>query len=215
MGQVMRIMSYDRAGNEKAAIPVLQIAGHSCQWFRLDDGVMGGQSETLHEDQDGILHFTGTINTNGGGFTSIRSKIPAGSLKGKQAVQLSFRGDGKTYKLMMTDGHPSTGGPWGRTPSWQADLPTKSGLGDGEWQETTISLSSMLPSFGGAPSKRPTTEGHALEPAKMTELGLMLSLKRANGDSNPPETFGQGIFPFSLRVKSIQIVDEAASTSTS
>ena len=37
-------------------------------------------------------------------------------------------------------------------------------------------------------------------------MGFMLSLKLSNGSSNPVETFGSGIFPFSLTIRSIDIV---------
>ena len=48
----------------------LNLLGHTLKWHRLDDGVMGGQSETLHASSTDTdeLHFTGQINTQGGGF---------------------------------------------------------------------------------------------------------------------------------------------------
>lgn len=44
----------------------------------------------------------------------------------------------------------------------------------------------------------------------------MLSLKLSNGDPNPVETYGSGIFPFSLRIRSIEPVnaDEVAASGT-
>lgn len=218
MGQsAVRIMKYDRAANERNAVPALRLAGHTLQWFRLDDGVMGGQSETQHvtdttTDGSPVLHFTGTINTDGGGFTSIRTRIPAGLLDSKtQAVRLRFQGDGKTYKLFLTDGSRATGGPMSRTPSWQADVPTRRiepGSGE-EWEEATVPLSSLLPNFGPSMRSRPPEEekkNYTFDPSTMQEIGLMLSLKLANGKPNPKETFGEGIFPFSLRLQSIEAV---------
>ena len=48
----------------------LNLLGHTLKWHRLVDGVMGGQSETLHASSTDTdeLHFTGQINTQGGGF---------------------------------------------------------------------------------------------------------------------------------------------------
>lgn len=205
MGQAVRLMKYDRAANEANAIPALQWAGHPMKWHRLDDGVMGGQSETVHEAKDG-LHFAGTINTDGGGFTSIRAPIH-GIPKGTDAIRLLFRGDGKTYKLLLSDGNPSTGSPFARNPTWQADLPTEVRTGSEEWQEMTIPLSGFFPAFGGRAEDRPSIEHeYKFEPTEVRQVGLMLSLRLSDGSPNPKETFGQGIFPFSLHVKSIEPV---------
>jgi hypothetical protein len=224
MGQSMvRIMKYDRAANERNAVPALRLAGNSLDWFRLDDGVMGGQSETHHctlgagDEDASVLHFTGTINTEGGGFTSIRSKIPAGSLdRSTEAIRLRFQADGKTYKLFMTDGSRYSGGPLSRTPSWQADIPTNRIEPEStEWEEVTVPLSSLLPNFGGSVRSRPPEEekkNYTFDPTQVQEVGLMLSLKLANGEPNPNETFGQGIFPFSFKLKSIETVASAPSS---
>lgn len=207
MGQAVRLIKYDRAANEANAIPVLQWAGNPMKWHRLDDGVMGGRSETVHEAKDG-LHFTGTINTDGGGFTSIRAPIHGIPTEAK-AIRLLFRGDGKTYKLLFADGNPNTGSPFARRPTWQADLPTEDRTNSQEWQERTILLSTLLPAFGGRAQDRPSAEeehGYKFEPTEMRQVGLMLSLRLSDGSPNPEETFGQGIFPFSLYVKSIEPV---------
>lgn len=250
MGQVMRIMSYDRAANERNAVSALNLVNHQLSWFRLDDGVMGGQSETNHHivskreqqekddnDNEAILHFVGTINTYGGGFASIRSKIPEGTLSSStQAIKLQCRGDGKTYKLLMTDGNRMAGAPMSRTPSWQANIPTRAIItssvaetcsndnddgaaagasntnDDDEWEEVTIPLSSLLPSFGG--SSMQVDNDVKFDATKVREIGIMLSLKLANGESNPTKTFGEGIFPFQLLIKSIEPVPPPQPTAT-
>ena len=166
-------------------------------WYKLDDPVMGGQSETDHTVENNHLHFKGTINTNGGGFASIRSKLPSEvDLSSATGLRLRIQGDGKTYKIFMTDG--SAGGPMSRSPSWQMDVPTA-----GEWQDVDIPFDKFLPSFG----PRTCSDGshYKFDAKEMKELGLMLSLKLADGKPNPKETFGEGIFPFSLKVESIDI----------
>lgn len=74
----MRMMSYDRAGNLASAVTTpLTLNNAKLVFYRLDDGVMGGSSNTnqdLLNTVDGLL-FSGTINTNGGGFVSIRSPL--------------------------------------------------------------------------------------------------------------------------------------------
>lgn len=203
MGQAVRIIKYDRAENERNAIPALKMnllnqEAAELKWHRLDDGVMGGQSESLHAcSKDGSLNFKGQINTNGGGFCSIRSPLPQGLPENTNAIRLRFKGDGKTYKLLLSDGNRSTFGPSRRSPSWQCDIPTQK-LEESE--EITIPFSSLKPSFGPRPVSSETAKFDA---SAMEEIGFMLSLQLSDGSSNPVETFGTGIFPFSFQIYSI------------
>jgi NADH dehydrogenase [ubiquinone] 1 alpha subcomplex assembly factor 1 len=218
--QVTRAMTYSIAKNQRNAITVLEFHGEPLSWFRLDDGVMGGQSETTVEsiqyhprktecDVQPLLHFVGTINTNGGGFTSIRAKValPAEAT----GFKIKYKGDGKTYKVLLSNA--DRGGPFARVPSWQADLPTTNKLraddtNSNDWDEAIIDFSSLVPSFGGGPplNTPEAKNAYTFDPTEMKEIGLMLSLKLSDGSPNPPETFGKGIFPFALLVNSIDIV---------
>lgn len=78
MGQAIKIMKYDRAANLADAVSTqLTLNNAPLVFHRMDDGVMGGSSITnqaVMNTIDGIL-FSGEINTNGGGFTSIRSPL--------------------------------------------------------------------------------------------------------------------------------------------
>jgi Complex I intermediate-associated protein 30 (CIA30) len=91
-----------------------------------------------------LLPFSGIINTNGGGFASVRTVVPNtitltkiyhqsithedNSHKEKLGIiikgfRIRYRGDGKTYKFICADGtrhRAST-----RKPSWQYDIPTR------------------------------------------------------------------------------------------
>ena len=140
-------MTYDRAGNISNAVTALDLFGSNLKWFRLDDGVMGGKSETTHkimnddvnDDDDGkLLDFTGTINTDGGGFCSIRASLSedddddddnnnCGFSPNAIGIKLKIIGDGKTYKFIMSNGNTGGGGggPFSRSPSWQCDIPTR------------------------------------------------------------------------------------------
>mmetsp|Transcript_15205 Transcript_15205/g.33170 ORF Transcript_15205/g.33170 Transcript_15205/m.33170 type:complete len:220 (+) Transcript_15205:2-661(+) len=200
MGQAIRAARYDRAANERDAIPSQKFLGRTMNWHRLDDGVMGGQSETAHSvsaDAD-ELQFSGQINTDGGGFCSIRSPIEGGLPPDAAAVRICYVGDGKTYKVLFSDGKKSAFGPSRRSPSWQSDLPTKNGAED----TAIIRLDSLVPSLQGGPISTDTN----IEPIEVKEMGFMLSLKLSRGESNPVEKFGSGIFPFSLKVRSIESV---------
>jgi NADH dehydrogenase [ubiquinone] 1 alpha subcomplex assembly factor 1 len=215
MGQVLRTAKYDRSGNLANAVPVLVLNGKPLVWHRLDDGVMGGQSETyqdaLNEQSasgNGPLIFSGTINTNGGGFASIRAPIDPLSATAS-GIKLNFRGDGKTYKVLLSNG--KGGGPWSGSPSWQADLPTKiSKSSDDPLEERVVPFTSFTPSFGGRGSSRLETEKFEFENSDMQQLGLMLSLQLSDGTPNPRETFGEpgSIFDYKLEVDDIKLVYE-------
>jgi hypothetical protein len=206
MGQVLRRMSYDHAANEKNAIPALSFLDQTLKWFRLDDGVMGGRSKTEHSEEKNGLHFAGTINTNGGGFCSVRATIPSGLPSETEGIRLRYRGDGKTYKILLSDGH--TGG-LGSSPSWQYDIPTENRKEGSELEEKVIVLDNLHATFMGGGSGKTAEEDHTkfhFDPTKMTQIGLMLSMKLSDGSANPKETYGEGVFPFSLFVESIEAV---------
>lgn len=66
----------------------------------VNDGVMGGISQSkLSQDNLGML-FEGQVSLeNNGGFASMRS--PVKFLQDTQAIELSAKGDGKLYKLIL------------------------------------------------------------------------------------------------------------------
>lgn len=261
MGNIIRMLKYDKTKNIINSVPILHLNDNqTLRWYRLDDGVMGGQSTTLvdelnssscsnvvspgEEDQSvvgtkrvgnpPILKFTGSINTQGGGFASIRANLPDKNVlsldESYNAFKIKYRGDGKTYKILLSNSSgSSSGGPFSRSPSWQADLPTikklrtpaccpNSNNNEGKraaekeekdlsFQESIIYFSSFLPSFGGKAALTDfERKKYTLIPSEIRQLGLMLSLKLCNGQPNPPETFGVGIFSFILEVESIEAV---------
>lgn len=186
---------------EMRANPVdaLDLGGASLRWHRLDDGVMGGKSKShVHVASKG-LQFAGTINTNGGGFASVRAEaaeravlLPADA----RSLRVSLKGDGLQYKLLLSKGG---GGPFNAAPSWQVDIPTRRG---GGWEQRTFALKDFFPSFGGSKMREP--DKYTLVPEEMREVGFMLSLMDAHGEPNP--AFGEGVFEFSLDVRSIEVV---------
>eukprot|EP00633_Aureoumbra_lagunensis_P010013 CAMPEP_0197311574 /NCGR_PEP_ID=MMETSP0891-20130614/12525_1 /TAXON_ID=44058 ORGANISM="Aureoumbra lagunensis, Strain CCMP1510" /NCGR_SAMPLE_ID=MMETSP0891 /ASSEMBLY_ACC=CAM_ASM_000534 /LENGTH=202 /DNA_ID=CAMNT_0042797877 /DNA_START=1 /DNA_END=606 /DNA_ORIENTATION=- len=201
MGNLIRIMKYSQKEDMKQAIEALRATNDQkpLQWWRLADNCMGGMSATKHEaivDATGTqqLRFAGEINTNGGGFTSIRANIENGLPSDTSALYLKYRGDGKTYKVLLSNGEST--GPFSSNPSWQHDLPTAAN----QWCETKLQLKDFKPSIGGTSVKQ--TADLALRPNEQKQIGLMLSLLLSDGSANPPSTFGQGIFPFELLVSS-------------
>lgn len=113
---------------------------------------------------------------------------------------LQYKGDGKTYKVLLSEGN-GAGGPWASSPSWQADLKTKRN----QVEEHKIDFSSFKPSFGGRGSSRQELDKYIFRQLDMKQIGFMLSLKLSNGDPNPVETFGEGIFDFRLEIHEIDL----------
>lgn len=72
-------------------------------WFIVNDGVMGGHSDGHVAHETGALVFHGTLVTRDGGFTAARTD-KTGDMSGMAAVELVVRGDGRTYRLELSDG---------------------------------------------------------------------------------------------------------------
>jgi hypothetical protein len=103
---------------------------------------------------------------------------------------------------LLSDG--KGGGPFSSSPSWQCDLPTSAGA---ENEEMMLSFDDFIPSFGGRSGLTvEERKKYKFRNEEMKQIGIMLSLKLSNGDKNPIETFGNGIFGFRLEVDDIELV---------
>ena len=76
-------------------------------WITINDTVMGGRSNSSVSVKDGKLHFTGYLNTNGGGFTSSRTAPQSWKLEKMTRVRVRVMGDGRTYQIRL---HPDRRG---------------------------------------------------------------------------------------------------------
>ncbi|WGI26001.1 CIA30 family protein [Halomonas alkaliantarctica] len=78
--------------------------GEQQRWYAVDDGVMGGVSESGFSVIKGEGRFHGEVSLeNGGGFASVR-RDPNGfepTLADAQGIALTVRGDGRTYQLRL------------------------------------------------------------------------------------------------------------------
>jgi len=145
-------------------------------WYVVNDNVMGGRSEGGFRESSGELFFAGRTNTNGGGFSSIRSGPLALDLSGHAGIRLRVLGDGRRYTWRLT----TDARVYGREVAYWADFDTV----DGEWQTVDIPFSSFVPRFRGS-----VLNGPALDTARITGMGLMIYDKRDG--------------PFELRLASI------------
>jgi len=77
--------------------------GNSSQWSIVNDGVMGGISQSRSSMTDrGTLLFSGVVSLeNNGGFASIRHDSQAFGIGPGDGIRLRVKGDGKTYQLRV------------------------------------------------------------------------------------------------------------------
>lgn len=136
------------------------------QWYRLDDGVMGGISRgnlTVNSEGHGV--FSGTISlANNGGFSSIRL-VPQPIAIGKATkMHIRLKGDGKNYQFRIKNNR-------GQYFSYIYPFETS-----GDWQTIEISLNEMYPTFRGRKLNQPNFSGDRIE-----EIAFLIGNKKEEG----------------------------------
>jgi NADH dehydrogenase [ubiquinone] 1 alpha subcomplex assembly factor 1 len=154
---------------------------YDLDWYVVNDNVMGGRSTGGFDIADGKLVFTGRTNTNGGGFSSIRTGPLQADLAGYNGIRLRVKGDGRRYTWRL-----STDARWrGRQVGYWADLDTR----DGEWVDLDIPWSAFRPQVWGNPLSGPD-----LDIRSITGMGLMIYDKNDG--------------PFALQLDSVSVFAE-------
>jgi hypothetical protein len=130
-------------------------------WYVVNDNVMGGRSEGDFRIEHGQLHFTGRTNTDGGGFSSIRTESMQLDLSEYAGIRLRVKGDGRRYTWRLT-----TNARWrGGEVAYWADFDTQ----EGTWSTVDIPFSRFVPRYRGT-----RLDGPELDRAKITGMGLMI-----------------------------------------
>ena len=130
-------------------------------WYVVNDNVMGGRSDGDFRLDENALHFSGRTNTDGGGFSSIRTAPLQLDLSAYDGIQLRVRGDGRRYTWRL-----STDARWrGRRVSYWAEFDTA----DGEWTTARLPFDRFEPKFRGF-----KLDGPAPDPSKISGMGLMI-----------------------------------------
>ena len=128
------------------------------RWGIVNDGVMGGRSDARGGIGDGALAWTGTIVTQGGGFSSIRGAVD-GELAGAAELTMRIRTDGRAYELLADDAASN------RVTHYNPIDAT-----GGEWEIVTVSLTGMEPRvFGNLVTAEP------FDPDRATQIGVILA----------------------------------------
>ena len=117
-------------------------------WYVQNDNVMGGLSEGGFSIQSSELVFSGNTNTNGGGFSSIRSQPLDLDLEEYDGIRLSVKADGRRYTWSL-----QTDARWrGRKISYWADFDTV----PGEVNVVDVPFERFMPQFRGFKLDGPT-----------------------------------------------------------
>jgi NADH dehydrogenase [ubiquinone] 1 alpha subcomplex assembly factor 1 len=148
-------------------------------WRSVNDGVMGGLSSGGPRFEGTHMVFAGVINTDGGGFSSIRAQVAPGAFAGMDGVKFRVKSDGRVYKATFrTDARKG----W-REVSFQAPLPVGS---ERDWVDVTVPFNDLKPSVFGRPVR-----GAKFDPSKVQSIGIIL----ADGQDGP----------FRLQVESMEV----------
>lgn len=130
-------------------------------WYVVNDNVMGGRSKGDFEIAPGELIFSGRTNTDGGGFSSIRTQAVEVDLSRRDGIRLRVKGDGRRYTWRLT-----TDARWrGRQIAYWADFATR----DDVWQTVSIPFSNFVPRMRGY-----RLDGPPLDLRNITGMGLMI-----------------------------------------
>ncbi len=179
---------WQRGAVETTPVVTWGAAAMATTWGALDDGVMGGvsQSGLIWVDQEGgWARFAGVVSTaNGGGFASVRSRNfePPLNLTGWQGLSLQVRGDGQRYKVIFRD-----------QSGW--DGLAHAALFDteaGHWSRVTVPFSAFQATFRA----RTVPTAAPLDLGALRSLQWMLSKFEFDGNLNPQ--FRPGPFQLDL-----------------
>lgn len=127
-------------------------------WFIVNDGVMGGRSDARGGIGESVLTWTGTIVTQGGGFSSIRGAVD-GKLAGAAELTMRIRTDGRTYELLADDAASN------RVTHYNPIDAT-----GGDWEIVTVPLSGMEPRIFGN-----LVTADSFDPDRATQIGVILA----------------------------------------
>ncbi|MEL6795827.1 MAG: CIA30 family protein [Planctomycetota bacterium] len=136
----------------------------SAEWIIVNDNVMGGRSSGGPTFDGGVLSFTGNTNTNGGGFSSIRTVPGQWDLSEYDGLRLRVRGDGRTYLAEIRTDVTFQG----RAVAYRAEFKTEKG---DEWQEITVPFAAFKPSSWG---RDISDQVEVLDTSDIKTLGFMI-----------------------------------------
>lgn len=147
-------------------------------WYRVNDSVMGGQSQSNLRVVDNIAFFEGELSLkNNGGFASVRRIGPIELNGGNSPIMLEIKGDGRNYQLRLRTNQGFDGAAYVATFSSKID----------EWQTLTFSEQDFVGQFRG----RVLSDAPALLFSEVKQLGFMLADKQPGSFQLAIKSIGQ------------------------
>lgn len=140
-------------------------AGTVSEWVIVNDGVMGGLSNSEFVDGgDGFATFRGDLSLeNNGGFASVRGIVPGGALENHRGLTLRVRGDGRTYQVRLRTNSRFDG------VAYMAEFATR----ERTWQTIEIPFEAFEATYRG----RTPRGAPSLVPARIQQMGILIGDK--------------------------------------
>jgi len=138
----------------------------SGKWYIVNDGVMGGVSESnIVTNTDGTATFSGVLSPdNNGGFASVRSLVEDKLDDSFKGVTVRVMGDGNKYMIRFRTSNSFDGY------AYQARIQTEAN----EWKEFKIPFNEFKPTFRGYMlDNKPD-----LQSENILQIGLMIADKQ-------------------------------------
>lgn len=132
-------------------------------WRIVNDGVMGGRSVGTGAIDNGVLVFSGNIETEGGGFSSVRGPVTVTVPADANEFRVRVRTDGRAYELQVDDAAQ------GRDPRITHYIPLPP-IERGQWNDLSLFVDDAEARTFGVPR-----DASAIEMASLTSLGIILA----------------------------------------
>jgi NADH dehydrogenase [ubiquinone] 1 alpha subcomplex assembly factor 1 len=134
-------------------------------WYRVNDSVMGGLSQSNLRVVDKVAYFEGVLSLkNNGGFASVRRVGPITLTSGNTRISIDVNGDGRSYQLRLRTDKVFDGVAYVATFSSTID----------SWQTLTFKEEDFVAQFRG----RLVNRAPALLFSDVTQIGFMLADKQ-------------------------------------
>jgi hypothetical protein len=133
---------------------------NEADWIVVNDGVMGGRSAGFATVENGALRFTGTLVTQGGGFTSVRAQRVI-DLTGQLGIEMRVRGSGRQFEVEIDDGT----GNYGRSVSRRAPFPSSA-----EWTVIRVPFGDLRSTIFGRAVNAPP-----IDLARVRRVGIYMA----------------------------------------
>jgi monofunctional biosynthetic peptidoglycan transglycosylase len=134
-------------------------------WFRINDSVMGGLSESNLRVVDKVAYFEGELSLeNNGGFASVRRTGPISLKTGDTPISLEINGDGRSYQLRLRTDQGFDGIAY--VAVFSSDR--------SQWQTLSFTEQSFVAQFRG----RIVKDAPVLSFADVKQIGFMLADKQ-------------------------------------